>query len=61
MFTGFELQQVRRTDSGHHEGNLSRDAEIGRSTSERASQRVVRRATVREMLADLFRSDRRLS
>ena len=61
MFTGFELQQVHRTDSGHHEGNLARDAEIGRSNDERASQWVVRRATVREMLADLFRSDRRLS
>jgi hypothetical protein len=61
MFNGFELQQIHRTDSGHHEGNVTHDAEIARSSGERASQRVVRRATVREMLADLFRSDRRLS
>jgi hypothetical protein len=61
MFSGFELHQVPRSDSGHHEGIVSRDAEIGRSTSERAHQRVVRRATVREMLANLLRSDRRIS
>jgi hypothetical protein len=60
MFTGYELQQVQRIDSGHREGNVAHDAEISRSNGERASQRVVRRATVREMLADLFRNDRRL-
>ena len=61
MSSGFELQQIHRTDSGHHDGNVTRDAEIGRSTTERASQRVVRRATLREMLASLLRSDRRIS
>ena len=60
MFTGYELQ-VQRIEAGHHEGNVAHDTEIARSTADRASQRVVRRATVREMLADLFRSDRRLS
>ncbi|KAA1376491.1 hypothetical protein [Aeromicrobium fastidiosum] len=61
MFSGFELHASPRTDTGHHEGTLSHDAEIGRATAERASQRVVRRATLREMLASLLRSDRRIS
>ncbi|MET0819794.1 MAG: hypothetical protein ABWY58_02425 [Aeromicrobium sp.] len=59
MFTGYELQ-VQRIEAGHCEANVAHDAEISRSNDERASQRVVRRATVREMIADLFRNDRRL-
>ena len=61
MASGFELQQIHRTDSGHHDRNVTHDAEISRSTTERAAQRVVRRATLREMLASLLRSDRRIS
>ena len=61
MSSGFEIHASPRTDSGHHEGTLSRDAEIGRSTSDRPHQRVARRATLREMLASLLRSDRRIS